>query len=186
MKRNIELELKKKYRKELEELEKEIKQESPDWMKERRREYLLQEILMCFFLLMPFYWWYRDATERNVDYLTKRIIQIFFRYEYWKKRLYKLSMEYKFTILRKFDKFDKNKITPVMIERAKEYPIEDIIQVNKNAFALCPFHEDRHPSLHCKHNFFHCFSCGVSGDVISLYMKQHNVDFVPAIKFLSR
>ena len=186
MERSIEIELKRKYREGLEELEKDIKQESLNWIRERRKIYLREEMIECLVHLMPFEEYYDEATERNVDYLTKRIIGIFAKYEYWKKRLHKLSMEYKFTILRKSSKFNRNRITPTIIERAKEYPIEDIIQVNKNAFALCPFHEDRHPSLHCKHNFFHCFSCGVSGDVISLYMKQHNVDFVPAIKFLSR
>ena len=37
--------------------------------------------------------------------------------------------------------------------------------------ALCPFHDDRHPSLRFKGNRFKCFSCGESGDVIDLVMK---------------
>jgi len=47
---SIELELSKKYRKELKELKEEIEEESPGWMKERRKEYLIKEMLqMSFF-----------------------------------------------------------------------------------------------------------------------------------------
>lgn len=37
---------------------------------------------------------------------------------------------------------------------------------------LCPFHEDTDPSLRVwkKYNIFHCFGCGVSGDVIKIHM----------------
>ena len=30
----------------------------------------------------------------------------------------------------------------------------------------CPFHEDRHPSLKLNEDYFFCFGCGASGDVI--------------------
>jgi len=30
----------------------------------------------------------------------------------------------------------------------------------------CPFHEDRYPSLKLNEDFFYCFGCGTSGDVI--------------------
>jgi len=178
----MELELNKKYREGLKELKEEIQEESPCWIKDRRRIYLVNEIIKCLVFLIPFSEWYRDATDRNVDYLTKRIIQIFLKYEYWKKRLHKFSMEYKFTILRKVN---GNKITPDMIERAREYPIKDIIEVKKNGFSLCPGHDDHHPSMDCRNNFCFCYVCGWSGDSISLYMKKHNTDFTTAVEFLA-
>ena len=30
----------------------------------------------------------------------------------------------------------------------------------------CPFHEDKHPSLKLNEDYFYCFGCGASGDVI--------------------
>ena len=32
--------------------------------------------------------------------------------------------------------------------------------------ACCPFHRDRHPSLKLNEDYFFCFGCGASGDVI--------------------
>ncbi len=180
----MELELNKQYKEGLKELKEEIQKESPHWIKDRRRIYLVDEIIKCLVFLIPFSEWYRDATNRNVDYLTKRIFLIFFRYEYWKKRLHKFCMEYKFTILRKPNE-NQSKVTPIMIERAKEYPIEDIVEVNRSGFSLCLEHDDHHPSMDCRNNFCHCYVCGWSGDSISLYMKKHNVNFATAVEFLS-
>ena len=39
------------------------------------------------------------------------------------------------------------------------------LEVRYNGMVLCPFHEDRHPSLKVDERF-HCFGCGASGDVI--------------------
>ena len=181
---NIELELNKKYHKGLEELKKELEEEYPGWIKERRKEYLLPEMIKCLIFLAPFQEWYKDATERNVDYLTKRIVQIFAKYEYWKKRLHKLFMEYKFTILREPS---DSKITSTMIERAKEYSIKDIIEVNKSGFALCPFHEDKkHPNFYVKNNWGYCFACGWSGDCIKFVMDRDKIGFKQAVEFLCK
>ena len=39
---------------------------------------------------------------------------------------------------------------------------------DRHGKALCPFHEDKHPSLSFKDNYFKCFSCNISGDVFTL------------------
>ncbi|ADQ45663.1 DnaB domain protein helicase domain protein [Caldicellulosiruptor kronotskyensis 2002] len=53
--------------------------------------------------------------------------------------------------------------------------------------ALCPFHPDKNPSFYIKpsEQFFHCFGCGVGGDVITFAMKYYNVDFKEAVKMLA-
>ena len=40
------------------------------------------------------------------------------------------------------------------------------IDVNRYGKALCPFHNDRHPSLYVADNHYYCFTCGEHGDVI--------------------
>ena len=40
------------------------------------------------------------------------------------------------------------------------------IDVNRYGKALCPFHNDRHPSLYVADDHYHCFACGEHGDVI--------------------
>ena len=38
--------------------------------------------------------------------------------------------------------------------------------INRQGKALCPFHNDRHPSLYVADDHFYCFACGAHGDVI--------------------
>ena len=42
------------------------------------------------------------------------------------------------------------------------------IDVNRYGKALCPFHNDRHPSLYIADDHYYCFACGAHGDVIDL------------------
>jgi DNA primase len=52
---------------------------------------------------------------------------------------------------------------------------------------LCPFHQETMPSfnVHGLHQFYKCFSCGASGDVIKFVMEKKGVSFHEALKSLS-
>jgi DNA primase len=53
--------------------------------------------------------------------------------------------------------------------------------------ACCPFHDEKTPSFNviAKKQFYHCFGCGVSGNVISFAMSYLNQDFPDAIETLA-
>ncbi|MEG8041730.1 CHC2 zinc finger domain-containing protein [Sphingomonas sp. LR59] len=56
--------------------------------------------------------------------------------------------------------------------------------------ALCPFHDDRNPSLNLyqranQRDNFHCFACGAHGDVVSLVQRRNGLEFWDAIKWLA-
>jgi putative DNA primase/helicase len=57
-----------------------------------------------------------------------------------------------------------------------------------NAQALCPFHEDKNPSLsvNLKTGLFKCFGCEAQGDVFEFYMRRHGCDFKEALAALAR
>lgn len=40
------------------------------------------------------------------------------------------------------------------------------LRVLRNGMTCCPFHKDRHPSMKLNEDYFFCFGCGASGDVI--------------------
>lgn len=40
------------------------------------------------------------------------------------------------------------------------------LTVGRNGMTCCPFHEDRHPSMKLNEDYFYCFGCHATGDVI--------------------
>jgi DNA primase len=60
-------------------------------------------------------------------------------------------------------------------------------RVGNRHVGLCPFHQEKTPSFHvdASNQFYHCFGCGAGGDVLSFVMKQQNVTFGEAIRFLA-
>lgn len=57
------------------------------------------------------------------------------------------------------------------------------------ASALCPFHDDTHPSLSvnlASPGLFHCFSCGAKGDVFRFYQDLKKMDFKMALAEIGR
>ncbi len=70
--------------------------------------------------------------------------------------------------------------------------IEGYIRLRKtgaqNYSGLCPFHKEKTPSfsVHAVRQFFHCFGCGVSGDVFTFVGKIENVTFPEAVRVVAQ
>jgi RNA polymerase-interacting CarD/CdnL/TRCF family regulator len=79
---------------------------------------------------------------------------------------------------------DENQITESDIVRAKEYPFDNLIEVNKSGFAYCPFHNEQVPSFYIKNNFGYCFGCGKAVDTIQFLIDTKGFNFVEAINKL--
>jgi len=60
-------------------------------------------------------------------------------------------------------------------------------RAGKDYKALCPFHNEKTPSfmISPQKQIFHCFGCGVGGDVINFVMKYERIEFVEAVRMLS-
>lgn len=56
-----------------------------------------------------------------------------------------------------------------------------------NYWACCPFHHEKTPSfsINAPEQYYHCFGCGVSGDVVNLVMELESLPFYDAVKFLA-
>lgn len=50
--------------------------------------------------------------------------------------------------------------------------------------ALCPFHDDTHPSLYCYPNKYRCFVCHSTGDSIQFVQNYFRIDFKQALQYL--
>jgi DNA primase len=70
--------------------------------------------------------------------------------------------------------------------------IGDYVKLKKagaqNFSGLCPFHNEKTPSfsVHATRQFFHCFGCGVSGDVFSFVQKVENITFPEAVRLIAQ
>ena len=74
------------------------------------------------------------------------------------------------------------------LQKLRDLPIEGVaerlgLRVVRHK-CLCPFHDDHHASMSFKNNKFKCWSCGESGDTISLVMKKLCKTFIEACKWL--
>ena len=57
----------------------------------------------------------------------------------------------------------------------------------RNFFGLCPFHKEKSPSFSVSPDkqIFHCFGCGVGGNVIHFVSKIENLDFRETLELLA-
>jgi hypothetical protein len=80
-----------------------------------------------------------------------------------------------------------NRITDEMVEKAKEYPIENLLQFGSGWKTRCIFHNEKTPSmsLNKKLNYVKCFGCGKKADVLDVYMHLNNKNFVESVRALS-
>src|SRR3954469_19704971 len=68
--------------------------------------------------------------------------------------------------------------------------LADYIQLRKagvNFKAVCPFHNEKTPSLVISPSkqIWHCFGCGLGGDIFEFIKLSENVEFPEALKMLA-
>src|SRR5882672_8211352 len=70
--------------------------------------------------------------------------------------------------------------------------IGDYVKLKKagaqNYAGLCPFHGEKTPSfsVHATRQFYHCFGCGVSGDVFSFVQKIENITSPESVRLVAQ
>jgi DNA primase len=70
--------------------------------------------------------------------------------------------------------------------------IGDYVKLKKagaqNYAGLCPFHGEKTPSfsVHATRQFYHCFGCGLSGDVFSFVQKIENITFPESVRLVAQ
>ena len=98
--------------------------------------------------------------------------------------------------LRRREETREKRLSQDAIERAKQYPLEDLcheygiaLRPSGRVFkALCPFHPDHRPSFIVwpESNTWHCFGCQKGGDPISFLRELKGLSFREAVEELAR
>lgn len=73
----------------------------------------------------------------------------------------------------------KAAVTPHMAAERYGLPIQ------QGSMTRCPFHADRTPSMKLNEDYFYCFGCGASGDVIDLAAKLFGLSGYESAKKLA-
>ena len=62
-----------------------------------------------------------------------------------------------------------------------------LVKKGRNFSGLCPFHDEKTPSFSVNpdRQFYHCFGCGVGGDVFKFVQEIDRVTFAEAVQFLA-
>ena len=82
-------------------------------------------------------------------------------------------------------------ITPQTIQELKQNitPVQVIEfytgQIRSHGKYICPFHNDKHPSLSVKGEMWRCWSCGEKGDIIDFTRKYFSIGFQDAVTKLA-
>jgi DNA primase len=66
-------------------------------------------------------------------------------------------------------------------------PYAELTKSGRHFVARCPFHNEKSPSFHVspERGTYHCFGCGVGGDIFSFIQAIDGVDFKDALKTLA-
>ena len=77
--------------------------------------------------------------------------------------------------------FESVKAAVTVRQAAEHYGLE----VNLGNMVCCPFHNDRTPSMKLNEDYFYCFGCGATGDVIDLAARLFGLSGYDAAKKLA-
>jgi DNA primase len=83
------------------------------------------------------------------------------------------------------DKIDQVRESTDIIDLVSSYA--NLRKRGKNYVGLCPFHSEKTPSftVNAEKQVYHCFGCGVGGNVFTFVMEHEKVSFAEAVRFLA-
>ena len=58
-------------------------------------------------------------------------------------------------------------------------------KINRSDMICCPFHDDHHPSMKLNRDYFYCFGCGATGDVLDFVVRLFGLSSYEAAKKLA-
>jgi len=82
-------------------------------------------------------------------------------------------------------KIDEIRASSNIVDIIGEYV--DLKRSGSSYKGLCPFHNEKTPSFTVdeKKQLFHCFGCGVGGDVVSFIMQKEGLSYPESLEFLA-
>lgn len=171
-------------KKKLREFTEEVKEIELEFVKNRRLEYLGNEIKQLEKETKEIF----ELFKKNGFSFFGDVILKVFRYSEKVKKIKRFQFEYRSI---KFNKGSTQSFPEEYIEMARNADCAQFLDIKKRvggkAWTNCPFHNEKTPSFCCYEDGkgFFCYGCGVGGDAITLVRKLHNMGFREAVNFIN-
>lgn len=124
--------------------------------------------------------YFRNQKWNTVNEMTKLYIQD--RIEYYLEWVQDIQKQIKFGFTKNKSKDDFK----VKVQKAKQYPIDQILDFDRGKKATCPWHNEKTASLYLnKDNTVYCFGCNKYGDSIEVASQYYKCSFVEAVNKLA-
>jgi hypothetical protein len=157
------------------ELRNEVDQE---WAFSMRKEYLSE----CMADLVVDWWVERDSLA---DYISRfRMLETILTQEHMAAIIKQITRyQNEIWYRRKAMEGKSLGVSNDEIQQARSHPWTDVMEF-VGGMALCPFHDDHHPSFSVKKGYGKCWSCGWRGDIIQFWMQKNGRTFAEAVRSL--
>lgn len=167
----------------------EITQEYPEWVKERRLEYLEAELN---FLNEEYIGLYGEGGEAKEKIKENWLVELIQETLHEKmKSITKKIRRYNFEKIRWENPqllWEEQGLRDDEIALAREIDLENFIEIKRisgnRKLAVCPFHDDHTPSLTIYPTNYHCFACGAHGNTVDFVMRTQHLDFPSAVRLI--
>jgi len=164
----------------------ELKNEAnPEWAKKTRLSFLDKEIKRLNSEIKDILRVYKDIRSNKDPIISQAVSNTLLKVRGFEEKEKSLKRYYYEKNGLNGNHRNGNGVTQEMIERARAYPFSELLEVDRNQFAFCPFHKEHTRSFYTRGNYGFCFgACGFSGDIIKFLMKRDEIGFVEAVKRL--
>lgn len=128
---------------------------------------------------------YKLNVSKQIIENTQFLKYLNYKNYFWLDIIEELYIKPNENIIKKISLLFKNKKNILNIEKAKLFPITELLEF-KNNKTKCIFHNDTNPSFNYfpKNNTTYCFSCSTFADSIKIYQTLNNCSFIEAVKAL--
>jgi hypothetical protein len=158
----------------------EVKAENPDWVNDRKIDYLVWKAAGIKLRLDKARWQWEKDKKNGAGIMERMTNWYLLSDDGLEKKLKRLWVEIKMRL----QGYEYGDTSPERVELARQVAIEDVYP-ELPAFIRCidKNHIDENPSLYIK-KFAYCFSCHKKWDVLGFVMEKENLKFPEAVNFI--
>jgi hypothetical protein len=159
----------------------EIKAENPEWVNDRKLEYLIFKAAGIKMRLDKARWQWEQDKKTGVGIMERMTNWYILSDEGLEKKLKRLWVEIKMRV----QGYEYGDTSPERVELARAVPVSEVYpELPEMINCVNPQHPDETPSMSISRGFAYCFSCGANYNTVDFVMEKEKLDFKKAVNFI--